>query len=233
MDNRAASQFDIQGQISSVVNTMISVITNPAGFYGQMSRTGGFVEPLIFMVAMGIVGAVLQIPLSFFHLGMAGSFGMALAYIILMPIGVVIGGFVGGAILMLVWKVMGSHEDYESCFRCFAYATAISPITNLLHLIPYLGPIIGLAWMTYLLVTASVYVHDLQAKPSWIVFGAIAGILALANISMQYSARKITKSMSMEGINKTLGDIDKMSPEEAGRKMGEFLKGMEKGAGKQ
>jgi hypothetical protein len=231
MNNRAASQFDIQEQVSSVVNTMISVITNPAGFYKQMSRTGGFVEPLIFMVAMGIIGAVLQIPLSFFHLGMAGSFGMALAYIIIMPIGVIIGGFVGGAILMLVWKVMGSQENYETCFRCFAYATAISPITNLLHLIPYLGPVIGLAWMTYLLVAASVEVHDLQPKASWIVFGAIAGILALMSISAQYSARKFTSEM--QGIGKKLGDIDKMSPEEAGKKMGEFLKGMEKGAGKQ
>jgi hypothetical protein len=231
MDNRPAPQFDIQEQISSVVNTMISVITNPAGFYKQMSRTGGFVEPIIFMVAMGIIGAVLQIPLSFFHLGMAGSFGMALAYIIIMPIGVIIGGFVGGAILMLIWKVMGSREDYEACFRCFAYATAISPITNLLHVIPYLGPVIGLAWMTYLLVTASVEVHELQPKASWIVFGAIAGILALMSISTQYSARKFTTEM--QGIGKKLGDIDKMSPEEAGRKMGEFLKGMEKGAGKQ
>ena len=231
MNNKAASQFDIQEQVSSVVNTMISVITNPAGFYKQMSRTGGFVEPLIFMVAMGIVGAVLQIPLSFFHLGMAGSFGMALAYIIIMPIGVVIGGFVGGAILMLIWKVMGSQENYETCFRCFAYATAISPITNLLNLIPYLGPVIGLAWMTFVLVAASVEVHDLQLKASWIVFGAIAAILALMSISAQYSARKFTSEM--QGIGKQLGDIDKMSPEEAGRKMGEFLKGMEKGAGKQ
>ncbi|HBD07883.1 MAG TPA: hypothetical protein DCZ69_06445 [Syntrophobacteraceae bacterium] len=231
MDNRAASQFDLQGQVSSVVNTMVSVITNPAGFYRGMSRTGGFVDPLIFMVAMGIVGAVLQIPLSFFHLGMAGSFGMALAYIILMPIGVIIGGFVGGAILMLVWKVMGSQENYETCFRCFAYATAISPITNFLHVIPYLGPIIGLAWMTYLLVTASVEVHELQAKASWIVFGVIAGILALMSLSAQYSARKLTKQM--EGMQKTFGNIDQMSPEEAGKKVGEFLKGMEKGAGKQ
>jgi len=231
MDNRAASQFDLQGQVSSVVNTMVSVITNPAGFYRGMSRTGGFVDPLIFMVAMGIVGAVLQIPLSFFHLGMAGSFGMALAYIILMPIGVIIGGFVGGAILMLVWKVMGSQENYETCFRCFAYATAISPITNFLHVIPYLGPIIGLAWMTYLLVTASVEVHELQAKASWIVFGVIAGILALMSLSAQYFARKLTKQM--EGMQKTFGNIDQMSPEEAGKKVGEFLKGMEKGAGKQ
>ncbi|HAA03649.1 MAG TPA: hypothetical protein DCE18_09785 [Syntrophobacteraceae bacterium] len=231
MDNRAASQFDLQGQVSSVVNTMVSVITNPAGFYRGMSRTGGFVDPLIFMVAMGIVGAVLQIPLSFFHLGMAGSFGMALAYIILMPIGVIIGGFVGGAILMLVWKVMGSQENYETCFRCFAYATAISPITNFLHVIPYLGPIIGLAWMTYLLVTASVEVHELQAKASWIVFGVIAGILALMSLSAQYLTRKLTKQM--EGMQKTFGNIDQMSPEEAGKKVGEFLKGMEKGAGKQ
>lgn len=231
MDNRSASQFDLQGQVSSVISDMIAVITNPAAFYRQMPRTGGFVDPLIFMVAMGIVGAILQIPLSLFHLGMAGSFGMALAYIILMPIMITIFGFIGAAILMVIWKLMGSKENYETAYRCAAYMTAISPITSLLNAIPYLGPIIGLAWMTYLLVTASVEVHALLPKPSWIVFGILAAIMAVMSISAQYAARKLTSSM--QNINIDTGTTEQMSPEEAGKKMGEFLKGMQQGSGKQ
>lgn len=231
MENRSLPQFDFQQQVTSVVNTMVSVITNPVAFYKQMPRTGGLVEPMIFMVAMGIVGAILQIPLSFFGLGMAGSFFMALAYIIIMPIFTIIFGFIGAAILMLIWKVMGSSEDFETSFRCFAYACAISPITNLLHFIPYLGPILGLAWMAYLLVIASVETHELMAKASWIVFGIIAGILALMSISSQHTASKYTKEA--ENIKKKLDAIEQMNPEEAGKKVGEFLKGMQKGSGKE
>jgi hypothetical protein len=224
MDNRSLPQIDFQQQVTSIVNTMVFVITNPVGFFKQMPRKGGLVDPMIFMVAMGIVGAILQIPLSFFGLGMAGSFFLALAYIIIMPIFTIIFGFIGGAILMLIWKVMGSSEDFETCFRCLAYASAISPITNLLHLIPYLGPVLGLAWLTYLLVTASVETHELMAKPSWIVFGIIAAILALASISSQHNLRKYSKK---------LDNFEQMNPEEAGKKVGEFLKGMQKGSGKE
>lgn len=230
MDNKTESQFDLQAQVSSVVKDMISVITNPVAFYKQMPRTGGLVNPLIFTVAMGIAGAIIQILLSFFHVGMAGSFGMALAYIIIMPIMIAIFGFIGAAILMLIWKVMGSSEGYETAFRCAAYASAISPITGLLNAIPYLGAIIGLAWMTYLLVTASVEVHGLQAKTSWIVFGVIAAIMAVMSISSQYAARKL--SGSMQDLNKDLGNVEQMSPEEAGKKVGEFLKGMQQEAEK-
>ncbi|SPD73435.1 conserved membrane hypothetical protein [uncultured Desulfobacterium sp.] len=231
MDNRTERQLDLQAQISSVVKDMISVITNPVAFYKQMPKTGGLVNPLIFMAAMGIAGAIIQIFLSFFHVGMAGSFGMALAYIIIMPIMVAIFGFIAAAILMLIWKVMGSNENYETAFRCAAYASAISPITGLLNAIPYIGAIIGLAWMTYLLVTASVEVHGLQAKTAWIVFGIIAAIMAVMSISSQHAARKL--SSNMQDLNKDLGNIEQMSPEEAGKKAGEFLKGMQQGAEKQ
>jgi polyhydroxyalkanoate synthesis regulator phasin len=36
----------------------------------------------------------------------------------------------------------------------------------------------------------------------------------------------------MEKLQKEMGKIGEMTPEEAGRKVGEFLKGLEKGSGK-
>jgi hypothetical protein len=212
MENQTLRQFDIQEQISTVVNTMVAVITNPVGFYRSIPRTGGFVDPLIFMVAMGLVGAVVQIPFAVFRLGLFGSFLWALFGIIIIPIFVGIFGFVGGAIMMLIWRVMGSHEPFETCFRCFAYATAITPIAMVLHLIPYLGTIAFFAWMAYLMVIASVEVHELLAKPSWLVFGVLAGLLALLSTCTQHTSR--------------------MTPEDAGRKAAEFMRGFQEGAGK-
>ena len=210
MENPSATQFNIQEQVTSVVNTMVSVITNPAGFFRSMPKSGGFNDPLIFVAAMGLVGAVVQIILSIFGLGIAHSILMALGYIIIFPLVSAIFSFVGGGILFLIWKVMGSREDYETAYRCVAYCAAITPIMTILNLVPYLGAIVVNAWMAYLLVMASVEVHQLLAKPSWIVFGIIAGVLTLASISTQYTARKFTKEM--DEIGKKMGKIEDMSP---------------------
>jgi hypothetical protein len=230
MENTTATQFNIQEQITSVVNTMVAVITNPAAFFRSMSRTGGFNEPIIFLAAMGLVSAVLQILLSIFGLGMASSFFSSLLYVIFFPVAYVIGGFVTGAILFLIWKVMGSREDYETSFRCAAYMAAIGPATTVLNVIPYLGTIMSTGWWAYLSVMASIEVHELQVKPAWIVFGCLAGLLILLSVPAQYKARQFAKEM--DSMSKKMGNIENMSPEEAGKKLGEFMKGMQEGAGK-
>ena len=52
--------------------------------------------------------------------------------IIFMPIAVAIGSFIGGAILFIIWKLMGSQEDYETAYRCGAYLMALAPITAII-----------------------------------------------------------------------------------------------------
>lgn len=222
--------IDLEAYSKQFIDIVQKVIKNPAEFYREMPRSGGFVEPLIFAICMGVVAGIIQAVFGILGLGFAGTFLMAVASIITVPIFVAIFSFIGAGILFLIWKGMGSQESYEISFRCMAYATAISPITSVLNLIPYLGPILGLVWMAYLLVNASVEVHKIELKKAWIVFGAICAVFAFISISSQLAARRVQHDM--ENINKQLGEIDKMSPEEAGQKMGEFLKGLEKGAGK-
>lgn len=231
MDNKTFSGINIQEQVTAFLNTAIAVVTNPVGFFGTMARTGGLTDPLIFLVIAGLVSGVLQAVLTIFGLGHAASFVVALASIIIVPVASAIFGFVAGAVLFVIWKLLGSQEPYETAFRCGAYAAAITPVTTLLGAIPYLGSLIGLGWMTYLLVTASVEVYRIEAKKAWMVFGIIAALLALTSISTQMAARRI--SGNLDQLQNTMKNVDKMSPEEAGKKMGEFLKGLEKGAGKQ
>jgi hypothetical protein len=232
MENKSFSfsEVNIQDQIGSFMNTMVMVITNPVGFFKTMPKTGGLVEPLIFMVLIGVVGGVLQAILSIFGVGLAGSFFVALACIIIGPIAAAIFGFVAAAVFFLVWQVLRSREPFETAFRCAAYVFAITPLTTLLGVIPYAGAVLGLAWMTYLLVVASVEVHEIDAKNAWMVFGIIAALLALLNISSQLAARRISSKINQ--FQKTMEQTEQMSPEEAGEKLGKFLKGMEKGAGK-
>jgi hypothetical protein len=231
MDHKTFSEVNIQDQITSFMNTAVMVIKNPVGFFKTMPKTGGFVEPLIFLALIGVVGGLVQTILSILGVGLAGSLFLALGCIILGPIFAILGGFVAGGIFFLVWQILRSRENFETAFRCAAYAFAITPLTTLLSVIPYLGSVIGLAWMTYLLVVASVEVHQIDAKNAWMVFGVIAALLALLSISSQLAARRITSKMNQ--FQKTMEQAEKLSPEEAGEKLGKFLKGMEKGAGKQ
>ena len=108
---------------------------------------------------------------------------------------ILIGGFIGAAILFVIWKIMGSNENYETAYRCGAYMMAISPVTAVLSVIPYVGALIGLAWGLYLVVTASVEVHKIAAKTAWLVFGIITAIFALMSVGSAMAARRMSRSM--------------------------------------
>lgn len=177
---------------AAMPQTAINVITKPADFFKSMPKTGGFLEPLIFAVIMGLISGIIQAILSFVGLGSAGSYGAGMAAgfgaIIFMPIAVAIGSFIGAAILFVIWKLMGSQENYETAYRCGAYLMALAPITSLINVIPYAGAIISLAICTFYLVMASVYVHKIPAQKAWLVFGIIALIFALGGVWAEHKA---------------------------------------------
>lgn len=216
--------------IASILEEMKKIVTNPTGFFRDMPTSGGFVEPLIFVAAMGVISGILQALLGVVGLGHGGSFAVSLLSIIIIPLAAVIFGFVGAAILFIIWKIMGSQNSYETAYRCGAYAGGIAPVTTLLAVIPYLGTILGLLWMTYIIVVASQEVHHLKAKTAWIVFGILGALATISSIGSQHTARQAAQEM--DKWENSMGKLEEMSPEEAGRKVGEFLKGLEKGIDK-
>ena len=143
---------------------------------------------------------------------------------------VLIFGFIGAAIMFVIWKLMGSDESFETAYRCGAYAAAISPITSVLGVIPYIGSLIGLAWGLYLVVTASVEVHKLPAKKAWMVFGIIGAVLAIMSLSAQASARKMQKGMADWQREWGTKPAKEMTPEDAGKAAASFMKAMQEQA---
>ena len=187
-ENQAAvGKFDL----NAIVTSARSVITNPAAHFQSMPRTGGLVEPLIFIVVMAVATGIVSAILSFVG-SPVGLLAYGLAAIIFIPIGALIGAFIGAGILFVIWKVMGSQMNYEASFRCLAAITAIYPITALLSILPYLGGIIGVAWGTWLLIEASVAVHGRERRTSQMVFGIIGAVLIFMNVSGEYAARHLS-----------------------------------------
>ena len=237
--------------LNVIKETAIKVLTSPHTFFKGMPKTGGYVKPLIFMIVMGVVGGLIQSILSIIGLQVATGLAMGVASIILLPIIVGVFGFIGAAILYVIWKLMGSQEEYETAYRCVAYISALTPITSILGIVPYIGGAVGVALAMYFTILASIEVHRISSQKAWLVFGIIGAILILLNITGEISSRRMareagkyqkqmeetTKEMQkqLEGISKEMQkakegaseEIQK-STEEATRALEELKKQMEK-----
>lgn len=223
MANGAMGDNNPRDYVTSAFDAAVRVITRPADFYRDMPRSGGFVDPLIFLVLIGFAVGIIQACFSLMGMG-PGAFG--LASIIAVPVVTAIFGFVGAAVAFVIWKLMGSNQSYEVAYRCTAYAAAISPLTTLVQPVPYLGALVGIIWGLYLMVVASTEVHGIESRKAWIVFGVLGIIFCFGSISSEQAARNLASKMSsFKGLN-----TDNMTPEEAGKKVGEFMKGFQKGS---
>lgn len=192
-----AEPLNIQAILTAIPQTVIRVITKPAEFFREMPKTGGFFDPLVFVVVLGTVAGIIQTVVNtilyFSVMGVTAILGS----LIFMPIMIALFSFIGAGILFLIWKLMGSQENYEVAYRGAAYLAALSPITTVIGLIPYLGTIISLAIGLYYLVIVSSEVHGIPSKKAWMVFGIIAALIGLLSLSATYSARKFSREMGI------------------------------------
>jgi hypothetical protein len=172
----------------------VKILTAPADFFRGMPKTGGFLEPLVFAVIMGLLSGIIYALLGLFGLGSRAGMG-SFSMIIFMPIAAAIGSFIGAAILFVIWKLMGSKENYETAYRCGAYLMVLSPITAIISVVPYVGSIISMIIYLFYIVMASVNVHNIPAQKAWLVFGIIFAVFAIIGVSAEYKARNMKSSM--------------------------------------
>ncbi len=188
--------MDLKGiNFGAMPQIAVNVVTKPAEFFQTMPKTGGFLEPLIFAVIMGFISGIIQALLHLFGLGYGQNMMAGFGMIIFMPIAAAIGSFSAAAILFLIWKFMGSQEDYETAYRCGAHLMALSPITSFIGFVPYIGVMINMAIFTYYLVTASIHVHKIPSQKAWLVFGIIGLIFAVLGVVSEYQGRRMASSV--------------------------------------
>lgn len=226
--------------LNEIKETAIRVLTSTQAFFKEMPKTGGYLKPLIFMIAMGVVGGLIQSLFSIIGLKVATGLAMGLASIILVPIVVGIFGFVGAAILFLIWRLMGSKETYETAYRCAAYISVLTPITCVLGIVPYIGGAVGVALAMYFTIIATIVVHQIPSQKAWLVFGIIGALLILLTITGEISSRRMVRDVGkfqkqMEGTTKEMQkateDATKemqKATEEATKALEELQKQMEK-----
>lgn len=229
MEPTTASARSSGTSIEGIIATAKAVVGDPRTFYRTMPRSGGFVEPLIFVVAMNLAASILAIPFWIAGVGpYVGSPGLIVA-VVLPVVMSTIGSFIGGALLFFVWRLLGSSQSYETAYRCCAYTSVLAPIASLANVVPYLGSLVLLAWAMFLLIIASEEVHGVESQRARMVFGVIGVVLALMTIGSQRTAHRVHEAT--EALNKEIDGIEEMTPEEAGKAVGEFMKGLQGAVG--
>jgi hypothetical protein len=146
-----------RGFFNAFIETLVMVLTKPGEAFTVMKREGGLGEPLIYALIGGCVGGIVSLLFSF-GLQSAGFFadrhdtfatmtGMgagSAAFIILVPLFVVIGLFIGSAIIHLCLMIVGgANQSFETTFRVVAFTQGS---TGPLQMIPVCGGMIAAVW---------------------------------------------------------------------------------------
>jgi hypothetical protein len=146
-----------RGFFNAFIETLVMVLTRPAEAFTVMKREGGLGEPLIYALIGGCLGGIVSILFSlglqsvgFFadrhdtFAAMAGMGAGSAAFIILVPLFVVIGLFIGSAIIHLCLMVVGgANKSFETTFRVLAFSQGS---TGPLQMIPVCGGMIAGVW---------------------------------------------------------------------------------------
>ena len=153
------------------LDTAMLFIKAPEQAWRQTRETGDYTRPLLFGVIAGWVGFVFRaiwgtmfraglsriIPAQ--YAGMLGGGGSLVGQVILGPLFVAIGLFVGAAILhvsfMIVGALTSSKSQFEGTFRLLCYAS----VANVANVVPLLGGLVAGLWAAYLIVIGAQQMH--------------------------------------------------------------------------
>ena len=161
-----------KGFFNAFVETMVMVLTKPAEAFTAMRREGGFGDPLLYSICGGAVGLLFYFVYQFFitSLGSLGNRGEnplthlvgtgvgAIFFIICIPLLIVIGAFVGSAILHLCLLLLGgAKRSFETTFRvvCFS-GGSVGPIM----IVPLCGGFIAGVWKIVLYCIGLARAHE-------------------------------------------------------------------------
>ena len=145
-----------KGLFHGFIETLQMVLTRPSEAFTAMKREGGVGEPLFYAVIGGTFGAVFAVAYNFAFRSLAlfptrhtafenmiGGVGL-IFLLILMPLLIVIGTFIGAAIYHVSLMIVGgAKQSFETTFRVICFGGgSVSPLL----VIPFCGGLVVLLW---------------------------------------------------------------------------------------
>jgi hypothetical protein len=160
-----------RGFWNAFVETLLMVLTKPDLAFRAMKIEGGLAEPLIYaLIGAGLGGIVsLLFSLGLQSMGlftgqrnaftvMAGMGIGSILFIVLVPVFIVIGLFIGSAIIHLCLMIVGgANKSFEATFRVIAFSQGS---TGPLQIIPICGGLIAGVWALVINCIGLARVHE-------------------------------------------------------------------------
>lgn len=178
---------------AAIPQMAVRIVTAPAEFFRKMPKKGGFLEPLVFALVMGLTASMILAIWSLLGFGYGGGVSPGLASIFLsiiyLPVIFAISSFIGAAIVFYIWRLMGSTQNYKVSYRCMAYMMALVPITAVIKVVPYVGTILSFSIVTFYIVIVSTEVHGIPVRKALQVFVIIGLGLTMFSLYSEYSVR--------------------------------------------
>ena len=159
------------GTFDRFVETVKLLATRPSEAFAGMPTTGGIGSPLLYAIVVGWIGIAVAVTWNTLFQGMwipfigggedaviAAGFtaAWAIGAIILAPILVIIGVFIGAAILHLMLMIVGgANNGFEATVRVVCYAQT----AQLAGIVPFCGGLISMVWAIVLYVFGLATAH--------------------------------------------------------------------------
>lgn len=157
----AWEQRDQLGIVKAGWETIKAVLTNPSETFARMKREGGAGTPIFYLVLWGTVGSVVGVAYQFLlhvltpslasepaqvavlqQMGITGT--MMIGYMFIMPIFMLLSGYVGAGILHLSLMICGgAKQAFETTLRTYCYAQGSA---SMLQVIPGCGALVSGIW---------------------------------------------------------------------------------------
>ena len=187
----AESSFDFNKFIEETKSALLS----PAEYFSTMSKTGGFVEPLIKAVIYGTLAGIINFLWITFNLVPAfGSMfggGLGASVIVTSIIASIIGLFIGGAIVLVISAICSGSTNYEENVRVTASLMSLYPVSavflyspdqfNSWRIVSLAVSLYGI-WMLYNALIKSLNAKEGPAKVISIIFAVIPVLLIASSL---------------------------------------------------
>jgi hypothetical protein len=157
--------WERQGPIfGRVIDTARDVLFHPQAFFRAMPRTAGLGPSLTFYLLTGIVGLIASALFQFVissaghrdQMFLGGIF--LLATIVLGPVMLIIGAFIGSGIYHLMLMLFGAaRHPFETTFRVVTYSAGAA---SLLAIIPFCGGVVGGIWQIVAIIIGLTEAHE-------------------------------------------------------------------------
>jgi hypothetical protein len=171
----------------------VALFKSPRAFFAAMERKGGYMTPCLYLLAWSFVSGVIGFLVGLTRAPLPGAGRAVQAASVVVGPPLVLGfGFAAAAVLFVIWHLMGSKEDYQTAFRCWAFMAPVGVIGAVLGLVPLL-PLAVFFYTFYLVVVASQEVHGLSPRRSWAVWGTLGGVILVASVALVAATALIQK----------------------------------------